>query len=96
MIMGDGGFWHNGLITGVASNYQQRRRRSDCDAERLRVGNRPAIHPVERGQQGRPGARNGHRADFTCAGRKMAAHGATYSVSTMVKTLKEAMKTATR
>ena len=34
------------------------------------------------------GARNGHRADFTCAGRKMAAHRAPYSVSTMVKTLK--------
>ena len=48
-VMGDGGFWHNGLITGVASQpVQQERRRADRDAERLHVGDRPAIHAVER------------------------------------------------
>ena len=52
-IMGDGGFWHNGLITGVASQpVQQGRRRADDHAERLHLGHRPAIHAVEHGAAG--------------------------------------------
>ena len=41
--MGDGGFWHNGLLSGVASNlHEQGRRRAGDHEERLRLGHRHA------------------------------------------------------
>ena len=42
-VMGDGGFWHNGLLSGVTSRSAQwRRRRPGHHEERLHVGNRHA------------------------------------------------------
>ena len=97
-VMGDGGFWHNGLITGVAVEpVQQERRRADRDAERLHVGDRPAIHAVERDQPAGRGARHGHRAR-RCA--RSASNGCARCAPTASprwsKTLKEAMRTAGR
>ena len=62
-IMGDGGFWHNGLITGVASQpVQQGRRRADHHAERLHLGDRRSSSCRRRGQAAGDGAdRHGHR-----------------------------------
>ena len=95
-VMGDGGFWHNGLITGVASTVQQERRRADRDAERLHVGDRPAIHAVERRQAGRarrPAWRS--RTTLRSFGVKWLRKVRTYKRrGKMVKTLKEAMRTA--
>ena len=60
-VMGDGGFWHNGLITGVASQpVQQGRRRADRHAERLHLGDRPAVH-ARRARRAGSGARARHR-----------------------------------
>ena len=76
-VMGDGGFWHNGLITGVAVEpVQQERRRADRDAERLHVGDRPAVHAVERDEPAGHGARHGDRVDAALVRRQMAAQGA--------------------
>ena len=76
-IMGDGGFWHNGLITGVASNmFNKGDGVLDRDAERLRLRHRPAISAVEHGQPQRHADRHQHREDAALAGRQLAAHGA--------------------
>jgi indolepyruvate ferredoxin oxidoreductase alpha subunit len=56
-VMGDGGFWHNGLITGVASNLFNKGDGVLIVAERLHLGDRPAIHAVEPGRTKR---RAGH------------------------------------
>ena len=55
---------------------QQERRRADRDAERLHVGDRPAIHAVEPDQPAGLGARHGYRVDAALVRRQMAAHGA--------------------
>ena len=76
-IMGDGGFWHNGLITGVASNLFNK---GDGVLIVMQNGYTSAT-----GQQYMPSsttsrdgadARHGHRADAARDGREMAAHGA--------------------
>ena len=75
--MGDGGFWHNGLITGVASNLFNK---GDGVLIVMQNGYASAT-----GQQYLPssaasriGAPPGmdHRADPALARRQMAAHGA--------------------
>ena len=76
-IMGDGGFWHNGLITGVASNLFNK---GDGVLIVMQNGYASAT-----GQQCIPSsatsrdgadARHGHRADAARHGREVAAHGA--------------------
>ena len=76
-IMGDGGFWHNGLITGVASNLFNK---GDGVLIVMQNGYASAT-----GQQYIPSsttsrdgadARHGYRADAALDGREMAAHGA--------------------
>ena len=85
-IMGDGGFWHNGADhRRRLEPVQQRRRRADRDAERLRLRHRPAIHPVEHGEprrRRRPASTSSRR----CArmGVKWLRTVRSYSVAKMV------------
>ena len=75
-IMGDGGFWHNGLITGVASNLFNK---GDGVLIVMQNGYTSAT-----GQQYMPSSttsrdgprRHRHRADAALDGREMATHGA--------------------
>jgi indolepyruvate ferredoxin oxidoreductase alpha subunit len=94
-VMGDGGFWHNGLITGVASNLFNK-----GDGVLIVMQNGYA---AATGQQyipssatSRAGSAPGMDIEQTL--RAMGVHWLrkvrTYSVSVMVNTLKEAMKTA--
>ena len=75
--MGDGGFWHNGLITGVASNLFNK---GDGVLIVMQNGYTSAT-----GQQFMPSSarsrdggadRHGHRDDAALDGRQMAAQGA--------------------
>ena len=93
--MGDGGFWHNGLTTGVSNAVvEQQRRHPDHHEEWLHVGDRDAEHPVlaerrdGRTTSARPCAST--RA-LKGIGVKWLKTIRTYSVGTMVKALKEAM-----
>ena len=94
-IMGDGGFWHNGLITGVASNLFNK---GDGVLIVMQNGYASAT-----GQQyipssvtSRSGPTPGMDIEQTlrAMGVKWLRTVRTYSVSVMVKTLKEAMRTA--
>ncbi len=94
-IMGDGGFWHNGLITGVASNLFNK---GDGVLIVMQNGYTSAT-----GQQYMPSSltnRDGTPPgmDIEKTLRSMGVRWLrtvrTYGVATMVKTLKEAMKTA--
>jgi indolepyruvate ferredoxin oxidoreductase alpha subunit len=94
-IMGDGGFWHNGLITGVASNLFNK---GDGVLIVMQNGYTSAT-----GQQympsslsGRDGSAPGMDIEKTLRsmGVKWLRTVRTYGVANMVKTLKEAMKTA--
>ena len=94
-VMGDGGFWHNGLITGVASNLFNK---NDGVLIVMQNGYTSAT-----GQQYMPSSttsRQGSapgmddRATLRSFGVKWMRKVRTYSVATMVKTLKEAMRTA--
>ena len=96
-IMGDGGFWHNGLITGVASNLFNK---GDGVLIVMQNGYASAT-----GQQympssaaSRTGPPPGMDIEHTLRsmGVKWLRTVRTYSVATMVKTLKEAMRTAER
>ena len=96
-IMGDGGFWHNGLITGVASNLFNK---GDGVLIVLQNGYASAT-----GQQyipssvaSRDGAVPGVGIEQTLRtmGVKWLRTVRSYSVSVMSKTLKEAMLTAER
>ena len=87
-VMGDGGFWHNGLITGVASQpVQQGRRRADRHAERLHLGDRPAIScrraRRNRQRRARPAWTSSRR--LRSLGVKWLRTVRTYSVATMVE-----------
>ena len=75
---------------------QQGRRRADRDAERLRLGDRPAIPAVER--TNRTGTPTGMTIEQTLRslGVKWLRTVRSYSVARMAKTLKEAMRTAER
>jgi indolepyruvate ferredoxin oxidoreductase alpha subunit len=83
-IMGDGGFWHNGLLSGVASNLLNKgRRRAGHHEERLCVGDRHAGAAVlaargranDRGRQQRGARGSHHRGHPHRPGREVAAHG---------------------
>src|SRR6476469_4005645 len=96
-IMGDGGFWHNGLITGVASNLFNK---GDGVLIVMQNGYASAT-----GQQYIPSSAASKEGPAPGMGieqtlRAMGVHWLrkvrTYSVSVMVDTLKEAMKTAER
>src|SRR3954466_2410650 len=93
-VMGDGGFWHNGLITGVASNLFNK---NDGVLIVMQNGYTSAT-----GQQympssatSRQGTAPGMEIEPTLRsfGVKWLRTVRTYNVSTMVKTLKEAMRT---
>jgi indolepyruvate ferredoxin oxidoreductase alpha subunit len=94
-IMGDGGFWHNGLITGVASNLFNK---GDGVLIVMQNGYTSAT-----GQQympsslsGRDGSAPGMDIEKTLRsmGVKWMRKVRTYGVAKMTATLKEAMKTA--
>ena len=94
-VMGDGGFWHNGLITGVASNLFNR---NDGVLIVMQNGYTSAT-----GQQYMPSSANSRQGSapgmdieqtLRSFGVKWLRKVRTYSVATMVKTLKEAMRTA--
>jgi len=94
-VMGGGGFWHNGLITGVGLEcVQQRRRRSHRHAERLRVRDQPAISAFEQRQPLRHADRDQHRENAALTRVHWPRTVRTYSVGKMAATLKEAMRTA--
>jgi len=96
-VMGDGGFWHNGLITGVASNLFNK---GDGVLIVMKNGYASAT-----GQQYLPssaanrlGAPTGMTIEQTLRslGVKWLRTVRSYSVAKMTKTLKEAMRTAER
>jgi indolepyruvate ferredoxin oxidoreductase alpha subunit len=96
-VMGDGGFWHNGLITGVASSLFNK---GDGVLIVMQNGYTSAT-----GQQfmpssaaGRGGAAPGMDIETTLRGMgvKWLRKVRTYSVATMTKTLKKALRTAER
>ena len=93
-VMGDGGFWHNGLITGVASNLFNK---NDGVLIVMQNGYTSAT-----GQQYMPSSANSRQGSapgmdiestLRSFGVKWLRKVRTYSVATMVKTLKEAMRT---
>jgi len=96
-VMGDGGFWHNGLITGVASNLFNK---GDGVLIIMQNGYASATGQqyIPSSATSRAGSAPGMDIEQTL--RTMGVHWLrkvrTYSVSVMVKTLKEAMKTAER
>ena len=96
-VMGDGGFWHNGLITGVASNLFNK---GDGVLIVMQNGYASAT-----GQQYIPSSATskegtapgmGIEQTLRAMGVKWLRTVRTYGVANMVKTLKEAMKTAER
>jgi indolepyruvate ferredoxin oxidoreductase alpha subunit len=96
-VMGDGGFWHNGLITGVASNLFNK---GDGVLIVMQNGYTSAT-----GQQfmpsstaGRTGEAPGMDVETTLRGMgvKWLRKVRTYGVTRMVATLKEAMRTTER
>ena len=96
-IMGDGGFWHNGLITGVASNLFNK---GDGVLIVMQNGYASATGqqyiPSSAASKEGPAPGMGIEQTLRAMGVKWLRTVRTYSVSTMVKTLKEAMKTAER
>ena len=76
-IMGDGGFWHNGLITGVASNLFNK---GDGVLIVMQNGYASATGqqylPSSKAQPQRHADRHDDRADAALVRRQMAAHGA--------------------
>jgi indolepyruvate ferredoxin oxidoreductase, alpha subunit len=96
-VMGDGGFWHNGLITGVASSLFNQ---GDGVLIVMQNGYTSAT-----GQQYMPSSAVGRSAEaprmdvettLRSMGVKWLRKVRTYSVATMMATLKEAMRTAER
>jgi indolepyruvate ferredoxin oxidoreductase, alpha subunit len=96
-IMGDGGFWHNGLITGVASNLFNK---GDGVLIVMQNGYASATGQqyIPSSTTSRDGLASGVDIEQTLRvmGVKWLRTVRTYSVSVMVKTLKDAMKTAER
>src|SRR5499426_4353720 len=96
-VMGDGGFWHNGLITGVTSNLFNK---GDGVLIVMQNGYTSAtgLQYMPSSKSGRQGAAPGMDVEQTLRslGVKWLRKVRTYSVGTMVKTLKEAMRTAER
>jgi indolepyruvate ferredoxin oxidoreductase alpha subunit len=96
-VMGDGGFWHNGLVTGVASNLFNQ---GDGVLIIMQNGYTSAtgLQYLPTSRTTRSGAPTGMTIEKTLRsfGVKWLRTVHTYGVSTMVKTLKEAMRTAER
>jgi indolepyruvate ferredoxin oxidoreductase, alpha subunit len=96
-IMGDGGFWHNGLITGVASNLFNR---GDGVLVVMQNGYASAtgqqLIPSSTARRDGPASGVDIEQTLRAMGVKWLRKVRTYSVATMAKTLKEAMKTAER
>ncbi len=94
-IMGDGGFWHNGLITGVASNLFNK---GDGVLIVMQNGYASATGQqyIPSSTTSRDGPTPGVDIEQTLRsmGVKWLRTVRTYGVSKMVKTLKEAMQTA--
>jgi indolepyruvate ferredoxin oxidoreductase, alpha subunit len=94
-IMGDGGFWHNGLITGVASNLFNK---GDGVLIVMQNGYASATGqqyiPSSAASKEGPAPGMGIEQTLRAMGVKWLRTVRTYGVSTMVKTLKEAMRTA--
>src|SRR5882672_5154677 len=95
-IMGDGGFWHNGLITGVASNLFNQ---GDGVLIVMQNGYTSATGlqymPSSAGRSGEA-PRMDVETTLRGMGVKWLRKVRTYSVATMMATLKEAMRTAER
>lgn len=96
-VMGDGGFWHNGLISGVASNLFNQ---GDGVLIVMQNGYTSAT-----GQQYMPSSKASRlgpapgmdiEKTLRSFGVKWLRNVRTYSVAVMVKTLKEAMRSAER
>ncbi|MFZ1953312.1 MAG: indolepyruvate ferredoxin oxidoreductase subunit alpha [Pseudolabrys sp.] len=96
-IMGDGGFWHNGLITGVASNLFNK---GDGVLIVMQNGYASATGQqyIPSSTMSRTGPTPGVGIEQTLRsmGVKWLRTVRTYSVAVMVTTLKEAMRTAER
>jgi indolepyruvate ferredoxin oxidoreductase alpha subunit len=96
-IMGDGGFWHNGLITGVASNLFNK---GDGVLIVMQNGYASATGQqyIPSSTMSRTGRTPGVDIEETLRtmGVKWLRTVRSYSVATMVKTLKDAMRTAER
>jgi indolepyruvate ferredoxin oxidoreductase, alpha subunit len=96
-IMGDGGFWHNGLITGVASNLFNK-----GDGVLIVMQNGYAAATGQQylpsSDKNRSGSPTGMTIEQTLRslGVKWLRTVRSYSVATMTKTLKEAMRSAER
>src|SRR5499427_1152560 len=94
-VMGDGGFWHNGLITGVASNLFNK---GDGVLIVMQNGYASATGQqyIPSSATSRAGSAPGMDIEQTlrAMGVQWLRKVRTYSVSVMVNTLKEAMKTA--
>jgi indolepyruvate ferredoxin oxidoreductase alpha subunit len=97
-IMGDGGFWHNGLITGVTSNLFNK---GDGVLIVLQNGYASATGQqyipssvTDRAGVGRPGVEI--EQTLRSMGVKWLRKVRSYSVEVMTKTLKDAMKSAER
>ena len=93
-VMGDGGFWHNGLITGVASNLFNK---NDGVLIVMQNGYTSAtgLQYMPSSGNSRQGTAPGMDVEQTLRsfGVKWMRKVRTYGVATMVKTLKEAMQT---
>jgi indolepyruvate ferredoxin oxidoreductase alpha subunit len=96
-VMGDGGFWHNGLITGVTSNLFNK---GDGVLIVLQNGYASAtgLQYVPSSVAGRQGGPAGISIEQTLRslGVRWLRKVRSYSVATMTNTLKEAMRSAER
>jgi indolepyruvate ferredoxin oxidoreductase, alpha subunit len=96
-VMGDGGFWHNGLVSGVASSLFNR---GDGVLIVMQNGYTSATGQqyLPTSRTSRSGAPTGMSIEQTLRsfGVKWLRTVHTYGVANMVKTLKEAMRTAER
>jgi len=92
-VMGDGGFWHNGLITGVTSNLFNK---GDGVLIIMQNGYTSAtgLQYMPSSKAGRSGVAPGMNIERTLRslGVKWLRKVRTYSVAKMAKTLKEAMR----
>ncbi len=96
-VMGDGGFWHNGILTGVASNLFNK---GDGVLVVMQNGYTSAtgLQFMPSSLASRSGTAPGMDIETTlrALGVKWLRKVRTYNVATMLRTLKEAMQTAER
>jgi indolepyruvate ferredoxin oxidoreductase alpha subunit len=93
-VMGDGGFWHNGLLSGVASSMFNR---GDCVLVIMKNGYTSATGaqfiPSTAGNRRDGETTSDIAATLKAMGVKWLRTIRTYNVGTMLKTLREAMST---